>query len=220
MTETREQMEARHAAERAALEAREVDPLSRDAVRDALRDALELTDTPIEFGDFACSETHNYRGNIEAVVDRLHAALRRGMELGRVPALGEAGVEALKHLERWVANWCELDLSEVIADNGGTAGQFVQHEAKSKIAMIRATLSRVPVAPWPGAEAFPLGCEVRKKSGPEWQGKVVGYYSSSFTPEGLVIECIADGAKGQVHVEPAKRMERAHMTGKPEGGEA
>jgi len=53
---------------------------------------------------------------------------------------------------------------------------------------------------------FPRGALVEKISGPEWRGKVVGYYSSTFTPEGLVIECIADGAKGQVHVEPAKRM--------------
>ena len=57
-------------------------------------------------------------------------------------------------------------------------------------------------------DLFPLGCLVRKISGPEWLGKVVGYYSSSFTPEGLVIECTAEG--GQVHVEPAKRMERVH----------
>jgi len=31
-------------------------------------------------------------------------------------------------------------------------------------------------------DLFPLGCPVRKVSGPEWQGVVVGYYSSSFTP--------------------------------------
>lgn len=58
------------------------------------------------------------------------------------------------------------------------------------------------------AEKFPLGCEVRKASGPEWHGKVVGYYASTFTPEGLVIECTVEGARGQVHVEPAKRMMR------------
>jgi hypothetical protein len=57
------------------------------------------------------------------------------------------------------------------------------------------------------SERFPLGANVRKVSGPQWHGKIVGYYSSSFTPEGLVIECTADGALGQVHVEPAKRME-------------
>ena len=55
---------------------------------------------------------------------------------------------------------------------------------------------------------FPLGTPVRKVSGPQWHGVVVGYYSSSYTPEGLVIECTAEGARGQVHVEPAKRMER------------
>lgn len=55
---------------------------------------------------------------------------------------------------------------------------------------------------------FPLGSPVRKISGPEWAGVIVGYYSSSYTPEGLVIECTAEGARGQVHVEPAKRMER------------
>ena len=57
-----------------------------------------------------------------------------------------------------------------------------------------------------GPRLFPLGCNVHKTSGPEWIGKVVGYYSSTFTPEGLVIECTVPGANGQVHVEPAKRM--------------
>jgi hypothetical protein len=56
--------------------------------------------------------------------------------------------------------------------------------------------------------AYPIGTRVRKVSGPEWDGVVVGYYSSTFTPEGLVIECTAPGAKGQVHVEPTKRIER------------
>jgi hypothetical protein len=53
---------------------------------------------------------------------------------------------------------------------------------------------------------FPKGARVRKVSGPEWEGIVVGHYSSTYTPEGLVIECTVPGAKGQVHVEPAKRM--------------
>ena len=61
---------------------------------------------------------------------------------------------------------------------------------------------------------FPRGCAVRKISGPEWLGLVVGYYSSTFTPEGLVIECTAEGARGQVHVEPAKRMERIEHDGR------
>lgn len=56
-------------------------------------------------------------------------------------------------------------------------------------------------------EAYPHGTCVRKVSGPQWDAVVVGHYSSSFTPEGLVLENIADGARGQVHVEPAKRVE-------------
>ena len=54
---------------------------------------------------------------------------------------------------------------------------------------------------------FPLGVRVRKISGPQWESVVVGYYSSTFTPEGLVLENVSEGARGQVHVEPAKRME-------------
>lgn len=56
-------------------------------------------------------------------------------------------------------------------------------------------------------ETIPLGTRVRKPSGPQWEGVVVGHYSSSFTTDGLVIECTVEGAKGQVHVEPAKRVE-------------
>jgi len=59
---------------------------------------------------------------------------------------------------------------------------------------------------------FPLGTIVRKISGPEWLSKVVGYYSSTLTPEGLVLECIVPGAMHQVHVEPAKRMEASDGT--------
>jgi len=59
-----------------------------------------------------------------------------------------------------------------------------------------------------GPELWPVGTLVKRPTGPEWLSKVVGYYSASFTPEGLVLECVADGAKGQVHVEPAKRIER------------
>ena len=58
------------------------------------------------------------------------------------------------------------------------------------------------------ASQFEIGCLVKKDSGPQWNGQVVGYYSSSFTPEGIVIECTAPGALGQVHVEPSKRMRR------------
>jgi hypothetical protein len=53
---------------------------------------------------------------------------------------------------------------------------------------------------------FPIGTKVCKVSGPEWESVVVGYYSSTLTKEGLVLECVEPGARGQVHVEPAKRV--------------
>lgn len=60
-----------------------------------------------------------------------------------------------------------------------------------------------------GPALWPIGTRVRRKSGgPEWESVVCGHYSSFFTPEGLVLECVADGARGAVHVESAKKMER------------
>ena len=59
-----------------------------------------------------------------------------------------------------------------------------------------------------GPAEWPLGTVCEKASGPHWRSKVIGYYSSTFTPEGLVLECQVVGAMGQVHVEPAKRMIR------------
>ena len=63
--------------------------------------------------------------------------------------------------------------------------------------------------------ANPMGTAMCKISGPQWVSVVVGYYSSTFTPEGLVLECVAEGAKGQVHVEPAKRMEIVGVENNP-----
>lgn len=57
-----------------------------------------------------------------------------------------------------------------------------------------------------GPASYPIGTLVDRSGGPEWRSRVIGYYSSTFTPEGLVLECFAPGAGGQVHVEPAKRM--------------
>ena len=60
------------------------------------------------------------------------------------------------------------------------------------------------------ARDWPLGTRVRKANpdAPEWQAVVVGYYSSTKTPVGLVLECTVTGARWQVHVEPAGRMEK------------
>lgn len=96
--------------------------------------------------------------------------------------------------------------------DGALAREIARMEkAAAEIESLRAELANLQTvvkALWPMGGEFPIGCAVHKPSGPEWTGKVVGYYSSSFTPSGLVIENTSDGARGQVHVEPAKRIER------------
>lgn len=52
---------------------------------------------------------------------------------------------------------------------------------------------------------YPLGAVMRKKSGSEWQGRVVGYYSTDLTPDGLAIESSAHA--GSVQIYPLKALE-------------
>ena len=53
--------------------------------------------------------------------------------------------------------------------------------------------------------AFTLGDLVRKKSGSEWEGKIVGFYSTELTPEGYAVE--SSTHKGSVQIYPAKALE-------------
>lgn len=52
---------------------------------------------------------------------------------------------------------------------------------------------------------FSLGDTVKKKSGSQWKGKVVGYYSTTLTPEGYAVE--SDTEIGSVQIYPAKALE-------------
>ena len=52
---------------------------------------------------------------------------------------------------------------------------------------------------------FPLGTRVRKKTGSSWQGRVVGYYSSSLTSLGLCVE--SERELGSVQIYPLKALE-------------
>ena len=53
---------------------------------------------------------------------------------------------------------------------------------------------------------FEYGELVRKKSGSEWEGYVVGYYSTDLTPEGYAIE--SSTHLGSVQIYPAKALEK------------
>lgn len=52
---------------------------------------------------------------------------------------------------------------------------------------------------------LPLGTRVRKKSGASWQGRIVGYYSTSLTPIGYCVE--SEREPGSVQIYPASALE-------------
>lgn len=53
--------------------------------------------------------------------------------------------------------------------------------------------------------AFPIGTLVRKKSGSNWSGQVVGYYSTDLTPHGVAIE--SKWEIGSVQIYPVRAIE-------------
>lgn len=52
---------------------------------------------------------------------------------------------------------------------------------------------------------FNLNDRVRKKSGSEWAGRVVGFYSTDLTPEGYAVE--SEAHKGSVQIYPYSALE-------------
>lgn len=52
---------------------------------------------------------------------------------------------------------------------------------------------------------FKLGDTVKKVSGSQWHGTVVGTYSTELTPEGYAVESSTE--RGSVQIYPAKALE-------------
>lgn len=52
---------------------------------------------------------------------------------------------------------------------------------------------------------FQRGDIVRKRSGSQWQGRVVGEYSTTLTPEGYAVE--SDSHAGSVQIYPVGALE-------------
>jgi hypothetical protein len=52
---------------------------------------------------------------------------------------------------------------------------------------------------------FKLGDTVRKVSGSQWHGTIVGTYSTKLTPEGYAVESFTE--VGSVQIYPAKALE-------------
>lgn len=52
---------------------------------------------------------------------------------------------------------------------------------------------------------FKLGDTVRKTTGSQWHGTIVGTYSTTLTPEGYAVESATE--RGSVQIYPAKALE-------------
>jgi dihydrofolate reductase (trimethoprim resistance protein) len=58
----------------------------------------------------------------------------------------------------------------------------------------------------PIGTTFKMGDRVRKRSGSEWQGLIVGWYSTKLTPEGYAVE--SEAHAGSVQIYPAAALEK------------
>jgi dihydrofolate reductase (trimethoprim resistance protein) len=58
----------------------------------------------------------------------------------------------------------------------------------------------------PIGTTFSMGDRVRKRSGSEWQGLIVGWYSTKLTPEGYAVE--SEVHRGSVQIYPAAALEK------------
>lgn len=70
-------------------------------------------------------------------------------------------------------------------------------------APMAAALASAPPSP----DGWKIGDRVRKKSGSSWQGPVVGFYSTTLTPNGICVE--SEREPGSVQVYPAHALEVA-----------
>ena len=48
-------------------------------------------------------------------------------------------------------------------------------------------------------KTFKLGQSVKKKSGSEWEGRIVGCYSTTLTPEGYAVESSSHAGSVQIY---------------------
>ena len=65
---------------------------------------------------------------------------------------------------------------------------------------------------WPETHrTFRMGDDVRKVRGSQWNGRVVGWYSTELTPEGYAVESVWE--RGSVQIYPASALERVAERG-------
>lgn len=87
---------------------------------------------------------------------------------------------------RWMA--CEKERLEIVAERNRLAARVKELEARVYI-----------------DGPFPCCTRVRKRSGSSWQGRIVGWYSTSLTPIGYAVE--SEREPGSVQIYPAAALE-------------
>lgn len=106
--------------------------------------------------------------------------------------------EALESAAAWLGRWA----SHVGPCRGG-------NECTCGLTAIRAEVEIALTPPdgdaWTDdyargyAADWPLGMPVTKIKGSSWTGKIVGYYSTSLTPQGLCIESVNEPGSVQIY---------------------
>ncbi len=105
------------------------------------------------------------------------------------------------------ANWPDAKIIEVLHSCGvdtypSKHGFSATQVSATSIPTLRAVLQILAGAK---PATWPRGTIVRKKSGSEWEGAIVGTYSSSITPEGYAVE--SSTHKGSVQIYPVGALE-------------
>jgi hypothetical protein len=107
--------------------------------------------------------------------------------------------------------------SEVLADGDrweiyapcGSGGAVSTHDVKDWVVRslldAMATANDNPITQTAPQGKFRMGDLVKKSSGSEWEGRVVGWYSTEQTPEGYAVESSAH--RNSVQIYPAKALE-------------
>lgn len=96
----------------------------------------------------------------------------------------------------------------VFADNGNVACFSTQREHPSLVAFEadgHSVVSLAPIAQTAPQGKFRMGDLVKKSTGSEWEGRVVGWYSTEQTKEGYAVESSAH--RNSVQIYPAKALE-------------
>ncbi len=93
-------------------------------------------------------------------------------------------------------------VEEALATTDAAPAPYAMSKAETD-ALNRALLRSIKFIDAPGVYA--LGDRVRKKSGSQWSGRVVGYYSTALTPQGVAVE--SEHHVGSVQIYPATALE-------------